>query len=191
MAKDVADERPISPLILAEHYESGDPDVFLQLLLAHRGNWKPLLGLIERWKRDRSPRATKLKLRFALEGKLTPDSRVVFKRLFKQAWHDGDHELMGAFMAVRSTGSRRRRAKRHRWVNRQVETTEHLRLQPRGSWPVFSTSTTHYLRPPRLAVLPSPGFRDGTPTRRRWRRRWRVRRRRGPLRAKTCSTTGA
>jgi hypothetical protein len=51
-----------SPLILAEYYEAGDADVFLQHLLAYRGNWRPLLGVIERWKHDHSPRATKLKL---------------------------------------------------------------------------------------------------------------------------------
>jgi hypothetical protein len=156
----VAEDRPISPLILAEYYDAGDPGVFLQHLLAYRGNWKPLLGIIERWKRDRSPRATKLKLRFALEGKLTPEIRVVFKRLFKQAWHDQDHELMGAFMARLDGALRRSRVKRHRWVNRTVETTEHLRLQRRGAWPVFSTATTHYLRRRAWRYFRRLGFRD-------------------------------
>src|SRR5687768_117467 len=89
----VPGERPISPLILAELYESGDGS-FVELLIEHRGSFKPLLGLIERWKKDPSPHARRMKLAFALATPVSFDHRLPFKRLFKQAWHDRDHELM-------------------------------------------------------------------------------------------------
>src|SRR5437763_17014185 len=85
----LAAERPISPLIVAELYEAGDA-AFLDPITRHRGSLKPLLPLIEKWKKDRRPWARQLKLAFARDGALTSDNRVVFKRLFKQAWHDGD-----------------------------------------------------------------------------------------------------
>lgn len=138
-------ERPISPLIFTELYESGDGG-FVDQILQARGNFQPLVPLVERWKKDSRPWARRLKLSFALDPRLNRQHRVVFKRLFKQAWHDRDHELMGAFMVTLDRALRRRRAKRFRYENRVVETTEILRLSPRGNWGVFSTPTTHYLR---------------------------------------------
>jgi hypothetical protein len=57
-------DRPISSLVLAELYDSGDASC-LKLLLEQSGNLRPLLGLIERWKKDARPWARRLKLEFA------------------------------------------------------------------------------------------------------------------------------
>ena len=153
-------ERPISPLIVAELYEAGDA-AFLQRLVEHRGSFKPLLPLVEKWKKDPRPWARQLRLAFAQDGKLTADNRVVFKRLFKQAWHDADHELMGAFMARVDGFVRRRRAKRYVFRNRQVSTYEVLQASPRHSTSIFSGATAHYLRRRAWRYFRRLGFRDG------------------------------
>jgi len=105
-----------------------------------------LLGLIERWKKDKSPRARQMRLVFVTSERLTDSHRVIFKRLLKQAWHDQDHELMGAFMAVLDRWIRRRRTVQHRWENRTHYTVEVLRKSPRDNISIFSTPTTTYLR---------------------------------------------
>jgi len=150
-------DRPVSPLILAELYDSGDAS-FLDLLLQQRGNLKPLLGLIEKWKKDARPWARRLKIQFLFGGKSSWESRVVFKRLFKQAWADHDHELMGAFMVSLDCSIRRKRRKRTRFSSGVIETTEVLRLPhvwfidlPDGAAAYikgnqFSAATKHYLR---------------------------------------------
>jgi hypothetical protein len=152
--------RPISSLVLAELYDSGDAS-FLDRIAEHTGSFKPLLGLIEKWKKDSRPWARRLKFDFVLRKKLTWDNRVVFKRLFKQAWADRDHELMGAFMVVLDRSIRRVRVKHHRYVNRTVETTEVLRVPAkRDQWP-FSTVTRHYLRRRAWRYFRRLGFLDG------------------------------
>src|SRR5206468_28115 len=113
----VPGERPISSLILAELYESGDAG-FVERLIEHRGSFKPLLGAIERWKKDARPWARQMKLIFVLDERLTTDHRVVIKRVLKQAWHDRDHELMGAMMLRMDRSIRRQRRKQYRYVNR-------------------------------------------------------------------------
>lgn len=152
-------ERPISPLILAELYEAGDA-AFLDRIVRHRGSFKPLLPLIEKWKKDPRPWARQMRLAFATGGKLTTDNRVVFKRLFKQAWHAADHELMGAFMHRVDGFLRRRRARQYVYENRQVHTVEVLRVSPRHTTPVFSAPTTHYLRRRAWRYFRRLGFRD-------------------------------
>ena len=138
-------DRPVSLLVLAELYELGD-STFLDLLLQHRGDFRPFLGLIEKWKKDPRPWARRLKIDYLVGGKSPWESRVVFKRLFKQAWADRDHELMGAFMYALDCCIRRRRSKRYRFSTGLIETTEVLRVpaQPQGNG--FSTPTKHYLR---------------------------------------------
>ena len=152
-------ERPISPLIFAELYDAGAGD-FVDRLVQQRGNFKPLLGLIERWKKDPRPWARRMRLAFALDQRLSHHHRVIFKRLLKQAWHDRDHELMGAFMARCDRALRRGRAKRYEYVNRTVETTEFLRLTPRGRHSIFSVATTHYLRRRAWRYFRRLGFQD-------------------------------
>lgn len=152
-------ERPISPLILAELYEAGDA-AFLEHLLKHRGNFKPLVPLVEKWKKDPRPWARNLKIAFAADAALTTHHRVVFKRLFKQAWHDADHELMGAFLARTDGFVRRRRAKRYVWENRTSYTVEYLRTSSRHSASIFSGPTTHYLRRRAWRYFRRLGFRD-------------------------------
>jgi hypothetical protein len=138
-------KRPVSSLVVAELYDSSD-DSILDIIHDQRGDLKPLLGLIERWKKDSRPWARRLKFEFLLGGKSPWESRVVLKRLFKQAWIDGDHELMGAFLVVLDRSIRRKRAKRYRFSPGVVETSEVLRVPayPRGN--SFSISTKHYLR---------------------------------------------
>jgi hypothetical protein len=138
-------DRPVSSLVLAELYDSGDAR-FLDLILQHGGNARPLLGLIEKWKKDSRPWAHRLKMEFLLGGKSPWESRVVFKRLFKQAWADRDHELMGAFMVALDCSIRRKRQKRYRYQRGAIETTEVLRLPAGPSGNGFSTATRHYLR---------------------------------------------
>lgn len=141
----MASERPISSLVLAELYDSGDAS-FFNLLLQQRGNLKPFLGLIERWKKDQRPWARRLKIDFVLGGNLPRETRVIFKRLFKQAWADRDHELMGAFMVALDRSIRRKRAARYRFAAGVVETTEVLRLPAYSPGNLFSNATAHYLR---------------------------------------------
>jgi hypothetical protein len=138
-------DRPVSSLVLAELYDSGDAR-FLALILQHSGNFKPFLGLIEKWKKDSRPWARKLKLDFLLGGKSPWESRVVFKRLFKQACADRDHELVGAFMVALDCSIRRKRMKRCRYERGVVQTTEVLRVPARPAGNGFSTATKHYLR---------------------------------------------
>ena len=152
-------ERSISPLILAELYEAGD-EAFLEHLVRHRGSFKPLLPVVEKWKKDPRPWARGLRISFARDGRLTGDNRVVFKRLFKQAWHDGDHDLMGAFMHRTDGFLRRRRATRYVWENRTTRTVEVLRSSPRHGNSVFSAPTTHYLRRRAWRYFRRLGFRD-------------------------------
>jgi hypothetical protein len=162
----VPGDRPISSLVIAELYDSAD-DSFLNVVLDYSDNFKPILSLIERWKKDTRPWARKLKFEF-LFGKKSPwQCRPVFKRLFKQAWVDRDHELMGAFMVALDCCIRRQRRTRHRYVQRTLETTEYLRLPvyPRGLG--FSTPTKHYLRRRawryfrRLGHADAIGYRSG------------------------------
>jgi hypothetical protein len=141
----VPSDRPVSSLVLAELYDSADAS-FLNLILDYRVNFKPILGLIERWKKDPRPWARKLKFVFLFGGKSPWECRLVFKRLFKQAWVDRDHELMGAFMAALDCSIRRKRRTRYRYVQRTLETTELLRLPAQSPGYGFSTATKHYLR---------------------------------------------
>jgi len=138
-------DRPVSSLVLAELYDSGD-DSFLDLIRQQWGNFKPFLGLLEKWKKDSRPWARRLKLDFVSGGKSPWENRVVFKRLFKQAWVDRDHELMGAFMVALDCSIRRKRKKRYRYESGTLETTEVLRLPARPAGNSFSTATKHYLR---------------------------------------------
>ncbi len=138
-------DRPIASLVLAELYEAGDSG-FLDLILQYRGDLKPVRGLIERWKKDTRPWARKLKFDFLFGGKSPWESRLVFKRLFKQAWADRDHELMGAFMTALDRSIRRKRRKRIRYVDRVLETSEVLKLPAHAQGRGFSTPTKHYLR---------------------------------------------
>jgi hypothetical protein len=138
-------ERPISPLILAELYDAGG-DAFVERVIQYHGDFKSLRALVERWKKDQRPAARQMKLKFALDERLSLHHRLPFKRLFKQAWHEGDHELMGAFMARLDRSIRRGRATRYQFSNSVVQTTEVLRLGPKGKRSIFSTPTTHYLR---------------------------------------------
>jgi hypothetical protein len=138
--------RPISPLVVAELYDSGDAS-FLDSILQYRGNFKPIIGLIERWKKDSRPWARRLKIDFVLGKQLNWDCRVVFKRLFKQAWADRDHELVGACMVTLDRLLRRKRKTRYRFSRNLVETSEVLKLpikKPKDK--IFSNLTTHYLR---------------------------------------------
>jgi hypothetical protein len=157
----VAEGRPISSLVLAELYDSGDAS-FVDLLLQHQTSFKPLVGIIEKWKKDSRPWARRLKLEFVLRPNLPPDARVVFKRLFKQAWHDGDHELMGACMVACDRMVRRKRQTQYRFPSRNVvEELEVLRVpRPKGQ-PIFTTPTKHYLRRRAWRYFRRLGFKDG------------------------------
>jgi hypothetical protein len=162
----VPGDRPISSLVLAELYDSAD-DSFLNAVLDYRVNFKPILGLIERWKKDPRPWARKLKFDFLFGGKSPWECRPVFKRLFKQAWVDRDHELMGAFMAALDCCIRRKRRTRYRYVQRMLETSEYLKLPARPAGYGFSTPTKHYLRRRawryfrRLGHVDATGYRAG------------------------------
>ena len=186
----MAKDRPISSLILAELYESGDR-AFVDRLVEQGGNLQPLKGLVERWKKDTSARARRMKLAFVLDGRLTSSHRMPFKRLFKQAWHDRDHALIGAFLCRMDRSIRRRRVRRHRYENGTYLPTEVLRLVRRGPHGTFSTATTHYLR--RRAWHSFDGWGSGSrpPTSAPWRRRWSATPTTTSASARTCSTTGA
>jgi hypothetical protein len=151
-------DRPVSSLVLAELYDSGDA-AFLDLILQHRGSFKPLLGLIEKWKKDPRPWARRLKIQFVFSGQWQGDRRVVFKRLFKQAWADGDHELMGVFLVALDRCIRRKRVKRYAYSAGVIETSEVLRVAPQHE-PGFSTPTKHYLRRRAWRYFRRLGFKD-------------------------------
>ena len=153
-------ERPISPLIFAELCESGDGAAFVERVVQHRGDFKALRSLIERWKKDPRPAARAAKLAFTLDPRLAPNHRLVFKRLFKQAWHDRDHELMGAFLVRLDRAVRRRRRRRYEYVGRTLEPVEVLHLSPGGLRSIFSTATTHYLRRRAWRYFRRLGFKD-------------------------------
>jgi hypothetical protein len=138
-------DRPISPLILAELYETRD-DSLGSLLASFGRNCKPILGLVERWKKDPSPWARRMKFDFLAKSGDGGGNRLIFKRLFKQAWHDKDHELMAAFLVRLDRAIRRSRATRYLRINRSYEPYVTLLLKPRGKKIDFSTATTHYLR---------------------------------------------
>lgn len=135
----------VSSLIVAELYDSGDAS-FLDLIRQPNVDFKPLLGVLERWKKDSRPWARALKFDFLLGSKSPWENRVVFKRLFKQAWVDRDHELMGAFMVVLDRSIRRKRSKRYRFSPGVIEATEVLKVAPGSTGKGFSTATRHYLR---------------------------------------------
>jgi hypothetical protein len=141
----LAGERPISPLILAELYEAGDQQ-FVQRLIEHRGSFKPLLGIIEKWKKDKTARARQMKIAFITSDALSDDHRVIFKRLFKQAWHDGDDELMAVFMVVLDRWIRRKRSQQFYYQNRMSMAVEVLRMPTQGQAQLFTTPTKLYLR---------------------------------------------
>lgn len=155
----MASPGPLSSLVFAELYEAGDA-AFVTRLLEARGNLRPLLGLIERWKKDRRPWARTLKVRFITDPALRPDHRVIVKRLFKQAWHDRDHELMAHFAVVADRWIRRRRAKRFSYSAGVIETAEVLRVSPRHRPTIFSTPTAHYLRRRAWRYFRRLGFAD-------------------------------
>jgi hypothetical protein len=148
-----------SPLVLAELYDSGDA-AFLRPLLAYRGNLAPYQSLIERWKRDRSNWARRTRMDFALRRDDAP--RLIFKRLFKQAWHDADHELMGAFMLACDRMIRRKRRMSYRFSARLVERIEVLRVTGSAPWQTFSRPTRHYLRRRVWRYFRRLGFREPT-----------------------------
>ena len=153
-------DRPVSSLVLAELYESGD-SAFLDLILQQRGNLKPLLGIIEKWKKDRRPWARAAKIDFLLRSESPWEIRVVFKRLFKQAWADRDDELMVAFMVSLDRSIRRKRSKRYHFVPGTVETVEVLRVPLRRTTSEFSTPTKHYLRRRAWRYFRRLGHSDG------------------------------
>lgn len=154
-------DRPISSLVLAELYDADD-GAFLDRLLQHRGNFKPYLGLIERWKKDPRPWARRLKIEFATRENLHTDARIIFKRLFKQAWADRDHELMAAFMVTLDTQLRRKRATQYRFLQGVILTNEVLRLPRAHQSRMFSAPTTHYLRRRAWRYFRLMGFTDTT-----------------------------
>lgn len=155
----VAKERPISPLVLAELYDSGDAS-FLSQLLSYRGNYKPLVGLIERWKKDRRAWAARLKIEFILSRSIPQDARVVFKRLMKQAEADRDHEVMAAVLVASDRLVRRKRTKRYTYEDGETYATEVLRMrQPRER--LFPSSlTTHYVRRRAWRYFRRLGFKE-------------------------------
>ena len=153
-------DRPISLLVLAELYEAGDSR-FLDLILQYRGDLKPVLGLIERWKKDSRPWARQLKVDFLLGGKSPWECRVVFKRLFKHAWASNDTELMGAFMKALDRSIRRKRYTRYRYVDRVLETSEALKVPARYHGREFSNATKHYLRRRAWRYFRRLGHKDG------------------------------
>jgi hypothetical protein len=160
----MAGERSLSPLILTELYESGDAS-FLLRLLEYRGSFKPYLGIIEKWKKDRRDFATRMKLQF-IESWQLPEHRIIFKRLFKQAWHDHDHDVMGAFLVKCDRMVRRRRGKkslygtgasgRHQYLGM----TEVLYVKAIRDRSIFSGPTTHYLRRRAWRYFRRLGFSD-------------------------------
>lgn len=109
--------RSISPLILAELYDNKSDDFVTQLLQASDG--RPLKGLIERWKKDTSPFATRAKLRAIRESESNPTHRLIVKRLFKHADLTGDREVMAACLHRFDTLVRRRRHRRYLWQTRE------------------------------------------------------------------------
>ena len=157
-----AGDRPISPLILAELYETGDAASFVERLiqLPSGANLKPILGVIEKWKKDKSPRARQMKISFITNPQLEEQHRVIFKRLFKQAWHDRDHELMGVLMVVLDRWIRRRRAMEYRYENRVSYAVEVLRVPQRDHISIFSTPTTLYLRRRAWRYFRKLGFKE-------------------------------
>jgi hypothetical protein len=85
---------------------------------------------------------------------------LTFKRLFKQAWHDNDHELMAAFLVRLDRSIRRSRSTRYLRINRTYEPYVTLLLKPRGKKIDFSTATTHYLRRRAWRYFRRVGFRS-------------------------------
>src|SRR5258706_7230585 len=124
----------ISPLIVQEALASGD-DRFLDLL--HQlGDPKAIISLIDRWQKDFRPWARELALKY-LDGPVNArDHRLVIKRLFRSAEASGDHERMGAFMALFDRLARRR--------PRQSWTRTTLRAERTAS--EFSVHTVYYLQ---------------------------------------------
>lgn len=153
-------QQPISPLVLAELYDSSDPS-FLDRLLEYRGNFKPLLGLIERWKKDRRSWARRQKLEYILRRGRPYDSRVIFKRFFKHAWAENDHEIMSAFLVACDRLVRRKRAKRYQFLQGLVEIREVLRVRPNDGVRLFLNSKTpNYLRRRAWRYFRRLGFKD-------------------------------
>ncbi len=151
--------RPISSLVIAELYEAGDAS-FLWSMFNKAKDLKPYLSSIERWKKDARPWARKLKLDFVRHPSLTAEHRLIFKRLFKQASADQDHELMAAYLHVLDTWIRRRRVKRYAYKPGAFEVTEILRDPPRNKVSIFSKPTTHYLRRRAWRYFRKLGFKD-------------------------------
>src|SRR5258706_11175244 len=133
-----------SPLVVQEALASGD-DRFLDLL--HQlGDPKAIISLIDRWQKDFRRWARELVLKY-LDGPINaPDHRLIIKRLFKSAEASGDHERMGAFMALFDRLARRRpRTRSHYdWRTRQSWTETTLRAERTASQ--FSAHTIYYLQ---------------------------------------------
>ncbi len=154
-------DRPVSSLVLAELYEAGD-DRFLDYILSHGRNFKPLLGFIERWKKDPRAWAQRLRLTFVSHEKISANHRVVFKRLFKHAFVSKNHEMMAAFMVRLDRSIRRRRASRVRYERGGLITTEVLRVPPANARSIFFAPTTHYLRRRAWRYFRRLGYRDAS-----------------------------
>lgn len=141
----MARERPISSLVLAELYDSADGR-FLEEISKVPENAKAFVGVIERWKKDTRPWARRLRIEYVKQNWPRESPRLIYKRLFKQAWHDADHELMAAFLVQFDRMIRRKRSKRYRWDAGAVEIREVLVVPPSSNPSRFSIRTRHYMR---------------------------------------------
>jgi hypothetical protein len=155
--------RPVSPLLLEELFEARDPE-FFNYLLSLGPDAKRFVGFAEKFKKDSSPFARKQKLQFARHTSFTKDHRLVFKRLFKHAIAQQDHELVATFMVTLDRMIRRRRRRTYTY-DRSIRTTiegETLRNQRRNITEMFSHPTVFFLRRRAWRYFRKIGFSDAS-----------------------------
>jgi hypothetical protein len=155
----VAKDRGKSPLIVAELFDSGD-DAFLGALLEQRSDFKPVLAIVEKFKRDPRPWAAQMRLKFARFRGLQYAAKVVYKRLFKHARAIKDDELMASFLVNTDRQIRRKRGKRFVVEQSSGRMTRVEVLRTPSYDGLFSTRTLHYLRRSAWRYFRKLGFTD-------------------------------
>lgn len=142
-----------SSLLLDEHFASGDPRFFDEVVASTAA--KKLKGLAGRWYDDGRPFAREALLRYIDDGCDRPHHRALVKALFKRAEAKGDDEAMAHFLVAFDRLIARRFRTFDRWDHRArrydktvvVEPDKTVRLTSKSeNDPRFSRRTRRYLQ---------------------------------------------
>jgi len=139
-------------LLLDEYFDTSDPRFLETLRQVHSP--KKLAGLAERWKKDIRPWAREQILDYLSQPLDCIGHQPLVKRLFKHAEHQGDDELMAAFLVAFDRLVRRCRRSRWRydWESRESWREETLET-PRNTLPSEPHQASRTCQNPRTLEL--------------------------------------